>query len=30
MIAAAAFSRLKAGVIADLRLNADPALVLAQ
>jgi tRNA N6-adenosine threonylcarbamoyltransferase len=29
MIAAAAFSRLKAGVFADLRLNADPALVLA-
>ena len=29
MIAAAAYSRLKAGVIADLRLNADPALVLA-
>jgi N6-L-threonylcarbamoyladenine synthase len=29
MIAAAAYSRLKAGVIADLRLNADPALALA-
>jgi N6-L-threonylcarbamoyladenine synthase len=29
MIAAAAYSRLKAGVLADLRLNADPALVLA-
>ena len=29
MIAAAAFSRMKAGVLADLRLNADPALVLA-
>ena len=29
MIAAAAFSRLKAGVLADLRLNADPALALA-
>jgi N6-L-threonylcarbamoyladenine synthase len=29
MIAAAAYSRLQAGVVADLRLNADPGLVLA-